>query len=210
MEPWTKVYIALWASLCAVAIVIASMNRRRLKILTRDYWRFLLLPWKLALFVVALVGIVVIAPYTGDPTWDHVDAAFMAILAFVTAPWAVGTIFRGLRGRARWYEVFPAVACWLFSASWSYDGYLLLRDGRYPETWLWNLIASSTLYLSAGLLWNLTWSREGGIRFGFMATGWPAIATEGTPWRLLFWIALFVVPVALVFLWFLATGQGWM
>jgi hypothetical protein len=56
-----------------------------------------------------------------------------------------------------------ALCLWLFSASWSYDLYLLLRDGSYPVTWLANLFASSLLYLSAGLFWNLHWTaRTGG------------------------------------------------
>jgi hypothetical protein len=34
-------------------------------------------------------------------------------------------------------------------------GYLWMRDGHYPVTWWANLLASSVLYLCAGLFWNL-------------------------------------------------------
>ncbi|MBI4608682.1 MAG: hypothetical protein HY726_06730 [Candidatus Rokubacteria bacterium] len=39
-------------------------------------------------FAVAAMGLSLIAPYTGDPR-DYVDAAFMSVLAFSSAPWAV-------------------------------------------------------------------------------------------------------------------------
>ncbi len=99
------------------------------------YWRFLARPWKLTTFAVAAAGLIVIAPYTGDPTWDHVDAAFMSILAFGTAPWAVETLYRAVRDRVPRRQTFVALCVWLFSASWSYDLYLLVRDGHYPVTW---------------------------------------------------------------------------
>jgi len=37
---------------------------------------------------------VALAPYSGDPTWDYADAAFMCILTYITAPWAVGVLYR--------------------------------------------------------------------------------------------------------------------
>ena len=43
-------------------------------------------------FVVATAGITLIAPYSGDPTWDYVDSVFMSVLAFATAPWVVGRL----------------------------------------------------------------------------------------------------------------------
>jgi len=49
------------------------------------------------LFLIALSAIVILAPYTGDPTWDYFDAAFMSILTYITAPWSVGTLFRFLK-----------------------------------------------------------------------------------------------------------------
>lgn len=66
---------------------------------------------------------------TSDPTWDYVDAAFMSVLAFATAPWALGTLYGAVRGRATPEQIYVAVCVWLFSVSWSYDLYLLCRDG---------------------------------------------------------------------------------
>lgn len=131
----------------------------------------------------------VIAPYTGDPTWDYVDAVFMSILAFATAPWAVGILYLALHKRAKATHAFIAICVWMFSASWSYDLYLVLRDGVYPDTWLPNIFASSVLYVSGGLLWNLEWKEERGVIFGFMDPGWPE-ATDTRVFHRIMWFAL--------------------
>jgi hypothetical protein len=57
----------------------------------RAYWRFVARPWNLATFAGAMAGLVLVAPYTGDLTWDYVDAVFMSVLTFASAPWLVGT-----------------------------------------------------------------------------------------------------------------------
>lgn len=95
---------------------------------------------------------VIIAPYTGDPTWDYFDASFMSMFCHATAPWAVGMIYRSRQGRAHWREVYVMACAWMFTVSWTYDGYQLWRTGIYPATWAANIALSSVLYVSAGLL----------------------------------------------------------
>jgi len=56
----------------------------------------------------------------------------------------------------------------MFSASWFYDTYILIRDGEYTPLWLPNIFASSSLYALAGLLWNLDWKPNRGTIFAFM------------------------------------------
>ena len=124
-------------------------------------------------FLIATSAFIVLAPYTGDPTWDYYDAAFMSILTFITAPWAIGTLFRLVKKQEKIFAAYIAVCCWMFSASWSYDIYLVLRDGEYPNTWLPNIFASSVLYISAGLFWNLEYRKGRGVIFGFMENDWP-------------------------------------
>lgn len=140
-----------------------------------QYWFGLFQKWKVATFVFGFFGIVLAAPYTGDPTWDYVDAAFMAAFAYTTAPSATGVLYRAMRGRAPWYTTYTAVCVWMFSVSWSYDIYLLWRDGHYPLTWWSNIIASSILYLLAGMFWNLEEVEGRGVVFGFMMPEWPNI-----------------------------------
>lgn len=161
---------------------------------SRQYWHFLAEPWKLATFAAGALLITLVAPYTGDPTWDHVDGAFMSILCFTTAPWVVGTLFLLARGRAGWVEGYVAVCAWLFSASWSYDIYLVWRDGHYPATWLPNLFASSLIYLCAGLFWNLEWQPGRGVIFSFMRDNWPARPQVSSPLRLVLYAAVFAIP----------------
>ncbi|MBC3918102.1 hypothetical protein H8L32_11490 [Undibacterium sp. CY18W] len=44
------------------------------------------------------------------------------------------------------HVVEAAFGMWMFSASWCYDLYLLLRDGVYPLTWEANIYAPSVMY----------------------------------------------------------------
>ncbi|MDR0276084.1 MAG: hypothetical protein LBI48_12270 [Burkholderiaceae bacterium] len=189
MTPALWVYLAVWSLFSAVALSGLLRSPKSYSIASAAYWRFLCAPWKLATFAMAAVGLVFIAPYTGDPTWDYADASFMAVLTFMTAPWSVGTLYLSIRRRQFDRRTMLAICLWMFSASWSYDLYLLLRDGRYPVTWLPNIFASSVLYCSAGLLWNLDWRAQRGVTFSFMEEDWFAANTGGT-FRKIVWFAL--------------------
>lgn len=182
-------YTLSWSLACLVAIFLIFGHGSTIELFQSQYWRFLLQDWKIASFLLAAVGLIVIAPYTGDPTWDYVDASFMSILTFATAPWAVGTIYMAIRGKAKVAKVYVAFCIWMFSASWSYDLYCILRDGTYPDTWLPNIFASSVLYVSAGLLWNLEWKQGRGVIFGFMEPGWPKVSANKV-FRKIVWLAL--------------------
>src|ERR1051326_92201 len=121
MEPFFKTYVSLWAAACAVAAVLYARRLASFSISRAAYWRFLAAPWKLASFALGAALITLAAPYTGDPTWDHVDGFFMSVLCYATAPWVVGILY----GRERLDAMYVALCVWLFSASWSYDLYLV-------------------------------------------------------------------------------------
>ena len=174
MTPFFYTYISTWTTLCVIALVLILRNHKTIILFKKEYWDFLIIKWKLATFIIALTAFVVLAPYTGDPTWDYYDAAFMSILTFMTAPWSVGTLFRFIKDQEKFSIAYSAVCVWMFSASWSYDIYLVFRDGYYPATWWSNIFASSVLYLSAGLFWNLEHKEGRGVIFGFMDNDWPA------------------------------------
>jgi hypothetical protein len=166
--------MALWITCCLVAVIVLIRNRSTMLLFSPEYRRFLLQPWKVTTFVISASGMVVVAPYTGDPTWDYVDASVMSVLCYLTAPWAIGTLYRVIRGRERPMNAYLALCVWLFSASWVYDTWLLIRDGRFPVTMWWpNLMASSSLYVMAGLFWNLDWRPARGTVFSFMEPDWP-------------------------------------
>ena len=198
-----KIYISIWASALIVALVMLFKNLGAYAIGKRSYWTFLCKPWKLCTFILAASGLTIIAPYTVDPTWDYVDSLFMSVLTFTTAPWSVGVIYKSFNGRVTLKCVYVAVCLWLFSASWSYDLYILIRDGVYPASWLANIGASSILYLLAGLFWNLDWTPDRGVTFSFMFDDWPT-SHKHSVFSKIFWMSLlfifFILAMTLSFL----------
>ncbi len=52
--------------------------------------------------------------------------------------------------------------------------------GRYPPTWLSNLLVSSVLYVLAGLFWNLECIPGRGVVFAFMEEKWPGAETRSS------------------------------
>jgi hypothetical protein len=163
-SPFFVTYIAIWASFCLVAVGILVWDRKRLLPEWREYLRFLSVPWKLWLFVPALLFVTFAGRYTNDETWDWVTGSGMAILTFLTAPWVVGLMYQVLTRRRPWRYVIVAPALLLFSSSWFYDGYLLWRDGVYTSRWAGNLMLSPLIYVAAGLLWNLEAKERGDFR----------------------------------------------
>jgi hypothetical protein len=194
-DPFFHWYVGIWGALCVAAAIMVVTNPGAYGIATRGYFRFLGVPWKLVTFAIAGTGLTVVAPHTVDPTWDYYDAAFMSVLTFVTAPWVTGTFFLAARGETTLRAVYVAACLWMFSASWSYDLYILLRDGEYPNGWLPNIPASSVLYFSAGLLWNLDWRPGRGATFSFQEPGWPGVLPAAAFGRI-FWIALPFMAIA--------------
>ena len=97
MTPLFSAYLAGYSLACVAAIFLMFRERNKLILFRRSYRRFLQSSWKLGTFAIAALAMTIMAPYTGDPTWDYVDASFMSILTFLTAPWAVGTLFLALR-----------------------------------------------------------------------------------------------------------------
>ena len=194
LEPFFQIYIAGYVAVMLLGACCLYAQRRRLSLFSADYRRFLGAPWRLATFAVAALGLTLVAPYTGDPTWDYFDAVMMSVLTYLTAPWVVGVLYQGLARRARAVELFIALTLWMTSASWCYDLYILWKHGMYPVTWAWNIAASSVLYVCAGLMWNLDWRAGHGVVFAFREPGWPQAASGGGFMR----IAGFALPFMLI------------
>jgi len=189
LTPAFKLYLASYSIACLVAIGLMIRERTSLILLQSRYRQFLFSRWKLLTFGIAAISMTIMAPYTGDPTWDYVDAAFMSILTFLTAPWAVGTLFLASRRQTKISHAYIAACVWMFSASWSYDVYILLKHGYYPATWAPNIVLSSILYGAAGLMWNLQRKKGRGVICAFMAPGWPDMRYE-LGFRQVIWFAL--------------------
>jgi hypothetical protein len=211
ISPFFLKYIGIWASFCLVAVFILVWDRKRLSPEWREYWHFLCVPWKVWLFVPALVFVTFAGRYTNDETWDWVTGSGMAILTFLTAPWVVGLIYQVFVGRRPLRYLIVAIALLLFSSSWFYDGYLLWRDGVYTRRWLGNLILSPFIYVAAGMLWNLEAKdsgdfREGlGFRLSFAQLDWPKrpIDTRFGP------LVLISIPFIVIAAFVLVAFVGW-
>lgn len=198
MSIFFKIYMIAWGLACLLSVILYLREREAYSITKSSYWRFICRPWKLVTFFVATTGMTVIAPYTGDPTWDYCDALFMAVLTFLSAPWAVGTLYKAISRQLPWRQGYVAVCLWMFSASWSYDLYLVCRDGYYPATWDANILLSSILYVSAGLLWNLEWRPKRGVIFGFLEGDWPNPSAHGSFSKILWFALPFMILVAIL------------
>ena len=183
------IYIVAWVSFCLFSGWLVYADNESFSFSHRGYFDFLFVRWKVATFIIAAIGISVIAPYTGDPTWDYFDALLMSLLTYLSAPWAVGTLYLVARRKLGLKHFAVAVCVWMLSASWCYDLYLVIRDGQYPITWDANIFASSVLYLSAGLFWNLEWKEVRGMTFSFMEEDWPSKARTSS-FNKVFWYAL--------------------
>ncbi len=93
----------------------------------------------------------------------------------------------------------------LFSSSWYYDGYLLLRDGSYTSRWWSNLLLSPIIYTAAGLLWNLEASGRWGFRFSFVRPDWPNPPAD----KRFLPLILVAIPLVLVAAFNLIAFVGW-
>ena len=196
MSTFFLTYTLSWTFFCLIAIYFIIKNRDEFEILHQNYWKHLLQPWKISIFIPAFLIMVLIAPHTIDITWDYIDASFMSILAFTTAPWSLGIIYRTIKYKESFKKLFVAIILWFFTVSWSYDIYIYFRDGVYPLTWLSNIPMSSLLYLLAGLLWSLEIRENRGATFSFMESEW-FIEHKEKQFSKLF---LYILPLAIIVL----------
>ncbi len=178
MSTYYPYYMAVWVLACLLATWIAVKDQGSIALFSREYRGFLLRPWKVGTFLVAATGLTVMAPYTGDSTWDYLDASTMSVLCFLTAPWAVGVGYKAARRELPWSQAYVGFCVWMFSASWAYDTYITVRDGEFSPLWWENIFASSGLYVLGGLFWNLKWVRGRGTIFAFMEQKWPVPESE--------------------------------
>ena len=194
-----KIYLASWSLACIIAIFLMFKLRYELDLFQKTYWNGLFQSWKLITFLIATAGLTLIAPYSGDWSWDYVDAIFMSVFTYTSAPWVLGTLFLAIKRKRNFATAYIAICLWMFSASWSYDLYILIRDGSYPMTWFANIFASSSLYIAAGFFWNLEYIKDRGVVFGFMEANWPSISSERKFKKVALYALLFMlIPTVII------------
>jgi len=177
MNLFFYLYMSAWLFACGVAVGIVSRNPTKYGF-NRLYLSFITVPWKLVVFVPSFLFVTFAGQFSFDDTWDVVNGAGMSALTFATAPWAVGMLYKASQSAASKHQIFVAIVAMMFSSSWFYDGWLVMRDGYYPSTWLPNLLLSPVLYIAAGLLWNLEVDENGKASFSFFRQNWPEISSN--------------------------------
>ena len=196
-------YLVAWLAVCVVATALAVKGVR---LRGADVLAFLRAPWKVAVFAPAIVFTTFAGRFTDDETWDVVSGGGMSVLTVLTAWWSVGAAVQVWRRVRPPSHLVVAIAVGLFSSSWFYDGYLLLRDGAYSQRWLGNLMLSPTIYICAGLVMNLE-LRDRKLAFAFTRSDWPrpTPTTATTTWPLL----VASIPMVVVAAYFLVGFVGW-
>ncbi|MEM7184268.1 MAG: hypothetical protein AAF518_25440 [Spirochaetota bacterium] len=209
------IYWISWLSIFCLALLIAFLHKNEIQQSFRGYLQFLKVPWKLTTFYVAFLFVTFAGYWTNDETWDIVTGAGMSIFAFANAPLAVGIWIRffcfkfdyktkpGIIRQLKW--MLLALVFSLFSYSWFYDGYLMIRDGSYSIRWYGNLILSGFIYMAAGLFWNLEVTSEKYISFGFFREDWPMPPENKSYLRLL----VLAIPLAFFASYFLVGFVRW-
>ena len=105
-------------------------------------------PWKLATLAIGLTLLLLGADYCPAPDWDYTISVIMAILTYLTAPWAVRA-FMALNWKAMllglFFYYFTVDGCyWLYWSAVKPDA-LVMREA--------NFYASSCLYWLCGFIW---------------------------------------------------------
>ena len=201
-----KLYISICLLLFFSGTYLAIKRFNHLDIFKKDYLNFITKPWKLITFIIAFISFNLIGPFSGDPTWDLYTSSVMSLLTYLSAPWSVGVFYKFLKKKTDKVTVFIAFTALMFSASWCYDWYLVLRQGSYPETWFANILLSSIVYIAAGLYWNIEYRSNKGITLAFAHDDWIKAEDVDYSFRKIWWvIAITTLPVAILFLSFLFT-----
>lgn len=172
VPPGLQLYLAAWVAAVAAFVIAVSRSRSHHGLITAGYRRFLFARWKLATFAAATTVVTVAGHWSGDPTWDDVDSILISTSTFLLAPWSVGVLWRSLRTRRATTRTATAAIAF-FIPCWTYDAYILMRDGAYPLTWWSNLMASGSITAMAGMFWNLEWREGVGATFAFSWDPWP-------------------------------------
>jgi len=204
MSALMMTYLSSWITWCVLAAVLGVETVRPRG---RDVVAFLGAPWKVLLFAPAVFFVTFAGRFTDDETWDVVTGGGMSGLTVATAWWSVGTAVRVVRRQRPFRELVIASAVTLFSSSWFYDGYLLLRDGAYTRRWVGNLMLSPIIYVCAGLILNLELREGTKLAFAFTRPDWPRpVPTRAkTAWPLL----LVSLPLIAIAAYCLVGFVGW-
>ena len=73
-------YVAGWIAFCLLAVGILVSDRIPVRGELQQYWAYLTMPWKLAIFAPAFLFVSFAGRFTDDETWDVVTGGGMSVL----------------------------------------------------------------------------------------------------------------------------------
>jgi len=122
----------------------------------------LLRPWKLFSLATGLTWLIYGALNFNIPDWDVGISLIMALLSYITAPWACRVLLGVAQGRFNVVSICGA----LFSYWFTVDGvYVIYHALMGNETYRWeNFLASSCLYALCGMAWLYNGTLADGYR----------------------------------------------
>ena len=169
-----ETYFKSWVTIVLFTFVLSIFKGNQILLLSKKYFYFLFVRWKIIVFLLALFIISGVGLLWLDPTWDLGISIIMSILTYFTAPYSVGIFYRFIKWIERKnIELFLAIILTFFSASWFYDGYnYLYLLWFYPNTWFSNILYSIPVYLLWWIIWNLDYSKEKGAYLSFYNKKW--------------------------------------
>lgn len=201
-----KFYISLCLLFLFIGIYFSIKKIHDLEIFTKKYYIFLFKPWKFITFLIAFISFNIIAPFSGDLTWDFYTSSMMSIFTYLSAPWSVGIFYKFIKNKTSIKIFFIAIVMLFFSASWCYDWYLVIKYGTYPDTWFSNIYLSSIVYIAAGIYWNIEYREKKLITIAFLYDDWLHSNITNYSFKKIWWAILIITtPVAVLFLSFLFT-----
>jgi len=198
------IYLIIWSSFSIASLLLIIKEREHYEFLHKTYLTFLMEPWKGVTFTVAMIMLILAAPYSGDHTWDTQDSILCSILTYIFSPWAIAIFYQHFKFKTISRRKCFVAFCAFWSPCWAYDAYILFRDHDYPATWWTNLIISGGICFSAGLFWNLAWTSRERAYFAFYKPSWPNVPT--TPLlKVIPYMFILAIPIISAVIWFLWT-----
>jgi len=119
-------------------------------------------PWKLFSLAIGLAWLIYGALNYNISDWDVGISLIMALLSYITAPWACRVLLGVAQGRFNVVSICGA----LFSYWFTVDGvYVIYHALMGNETYRWeNFLASSCLYALCGMAWLYNGTLADGYR----------------------------------------------
>ena len=119
-------------------------------------------PWKLFSLAIGLTWLIYGALNYNISDWDVGISLIMALLSYVTAPWACRVLLGMAEGRSNRLSILGALFFYWFTV----DGVSVIYHALMGnETYRWeNFLASSCLYALCGMIWLYNGTLADGYR----------------------------------------------